>query len=220
MFEELFDRRSPNPSALLRYGFSAVEDGYRFHTAVLNGSFRLTVFFDLNGNVDTTLTDALTDEEYVLYKTKAQGTFLAEVRGAIEMVLLDIGEKCFQASVFRQSQTLRLLDHVTNTYGDSLEFLWERSPDCGIWRRKDTGKWYGVVMTVEKRKLGLPSDTRVEILNLHGRPEDVTALSERHGFYLGWHMNKKHWFTVITDDSVADEMLHRLLAESRRLAVK
>lgn len=37
---------------------------------------------------------------------------------------------------------------------EELEFLWPKSPDNAIFRRPDNKKWYAVLLTVQKEKLG------------------------------------------------------------------
>ena len=36
----------------------------------------------------------------------------------------------------------------------------------------------------------------------------------------GWHMNKKHWNTVVLDDSLSEELLSELVLDSYKLVVK
>lgn len=55
---------------------------------------------------------------------------------------------------------------MKGTYQDELEFLWKRFPDNAVYRRKDTGKWYGAMLTISKQKLGLDSSEKVVILDL------------------------------------------------------
>ena len=94
----------------------------------------------------------------------AAGSFVGQLRGDCEHLLAQIAQQCFDPDVFQSAQTKALIGYVRDRYQDELEFLWERSPDNAIWRRKDTGKWYGVVLTVSKSKLGLPSAEWAEIL--------------------------------------------------------
>lgn len=219
MFEDIFLRKKLIPAKLMQYGFQSKNDTYSFTTEILNGNFILTIIFDEQGKADTSLTEKSTGEEYVLYKTSAQGSFIGETRAAITEILEDIANKCFKASIFKQEQTLRLIDSVASMYGDALEFLWNKFPDNGVWRRKDTNKWYGAILTVSKNKLGLDSSEIVEIIDLRTPPETMIDLLKQNGFYPGWHMNKKNWFTVILDGSVSDENLYQLIQESYRLAV-
>ena len=113
-----------------------------------------------------------------------------------------------------------LIDYVASVYGDELEFLWKKFPDNGVWRRKDTNKWYGAILTIAKNKLGFDSSEIVEIIDLRASPETMNDLLKQTGFYPGWHMNKKNWFTVILDGSVSSEYLYQLIQESYKLAIK
>jgi len=57
-------------------------------------------------------------------------------------------------------------------------------------------------------------------VNLKCDPERALELRERHaGITPGYHMNKKHWNTVVTDGSVKDELLAELLEHSYTLVV-
>ena len=220
MFEDIFLRQKLIPEKLLQYGFQIVNNLYYFTIEILNGDFILTVTFDGQGKPDTSLVEKDTGEEYTLYKTSAQGSFIGDIRTAISEVLEGIANECFQVSIFKQEQTLHLIDYVSSVYGDELEFLWQKFPDNGVWRRKDTAKWYGAVLTVAKNKLGLGSSEIVEILDLRTSPDTMSGLLKQSGFYPGWHMNKKNWFTVILDGSVSNETLHQLIQESYNLATK
>ncbi len=65
---------------------------------------------------------------------------------------------------------------MRDTYGDVLEFLWQRSPDNAIFRRKDNRKWYAAILTVSKAKLGFDNSTPVEIIDLRILPDDMEGL--------------------------------------------
>ena len=137
-------------------------------------------------------------------------------------VLQDIADKCYETEIFKSKQALEIISYIRQKYGDELEFLWERLSDNAVWRRKDNDKWYGVLLSLPRRKLGIKSDEIVEIIDLKGEPEALKSLIDNKHYYPGWHMNKKHWYTIILDGSVSlDEICHRidasyLLANSER----
>ncbi len=221
MFEDAyFKRKKCNKSKLLAYGFREVSDGYQFETDVLSGSFLLCLTVEASGQVRTKMTERETGEEYTLYKTQnAAGSFVGAVRSACENVLTDISEKCYDPDVFRSAQTKELIEYVRTRYHDELEFLWTKFPDNAVWRRKDTKKWYGILMTVPKRKLGLQTDEIVEIMDLRLPPERMQTVIDRKRYFPGWHMNKKSWYTVLLDQSVTTEELCKKIDESYQLAV-
>ena len=52
-------------------------------------------------------------------------------------------------------------------------------------------------------------------------PDEMEELRATYtGIKPGWHMNKKHWYTMILDGSVERRELFRRIDESYRLAVK
>ena len=51
-------------------------------------------------------------------------------------------------------------------------------------------KWYAVLLTVQRNKLGLPSDEQIEITRLRNQPEKVAALVKEKNYFPGYHMNK------------------------------
>lgn len=220
MFEELFLRKKMQPQRLLAYGFVAENDGFRYCTEIMGGSFLLTVCINQLGRVDTALLEMDSREEYFLYRTDAEGVFVGTVRNAITAVLADIVKQCYVPSVFHQQQTLQLIDYVRATYNDVLEFLWKSSPCNAVWRRTDSRKWYGVLLTVLGRKVGLDSDARIEIVDLHIQPERMAELLRQKGICPGWHMNKKSWISIPLDGTVENHTLFTLVDDSYHLAAK
>ena len=115
-------------------------------------------------------------------------------------------------------QSVALIVYVREKYGDELEYLWDKFPDNAVWRRKDNEKWYGALLTVSRRKLGIPSDEIVEIIDLRIAPEEMDNLIDHARFFPGWHMNKKHWYTIILDGTVSVDEICRRVDESYLLA--
>ena len=70
--------------------------------------------------------------------------------------------------------------------------------------RHKNGKWYAVVMSVEKCKLGLEGNEFVDIMNVKCDPEMTSVIIQTFGFLSGYHMNKQHWITILLDGSVSE----------------
>lgn len=222
MFEDnYFKRKKLNKLKLLAYGFEEGSDRYRYSTSILNGNFTLNILIDNCGHVETEIIEQDTGEEYILYKIEnATGSFIGEVKTACGNVLTDISEKCYDPDVFKSEQTKELIEYVRNKYHDELEFLWAKSPNNAVWRRKDTGKWYAVILTVSKEKLGLPENEIVEIIDLRLQPELMEKIVDNERYFPGWHMNKKSWYTIILDTTVSTEEICKKINTSYQLAVK
>lgn len=89
-----------------------------------------------------------------------------------------------------------IYEYVKKQYGTVPEYLWKESPESAVLRHKN-GKWYAVLMQVEKSRLGLEEDTRVDIINVKCDPDMVGLLTQTYGFLPGYHMNKKYWITML-----------------------
>lgn len=218
MFEDIFLRKKAVLEKLDAYGFRKIRNHHKYDTDVLNGEFRLEITIGKNSVPDTKLTEIDTGEEYVLYKTDAVGTFVGEVRTAVANILQDIADCCYEMAVFETEQSVALITYVREKYGDELEYLWDKFPDNAVWRRKDNKKWYGALLNVSRRKLGIPSDEIVEIIDLRAVPEVIENLVDNARFFPGWHMNKKHWYTIILDGTVSVDEICRKVDESYLLA--
>ena len=58
-------------------------------------------------------------------------------------------------------------------------------------------------------------------LNLKSQPEQAALLRELYPAVLpGYHMNKRHWNTVVLDGSLADEEVLGMINDSYRLVVE
>ena len=212
MFENIFANKKINFDKLSSYGFTKDSDGFKYAAFIMGGQFELCVSVSESGTVSTKMKDCETNEDYSLYKVSSPvGGFIEEVRTACEDVLSDIAKKCCEDDVFHFAGTHAVIEYVRQKYGDELEFLWDKFPDNAIWRRKDNKKWYGLVITISKRKLGLDSDDIVEAINLKLPPEEIVKSVDNIRYFPGWHMNKKSWCTIILDGSVpASEIFDRI----------
>lgn len=221
MEKAFFARKKLNIDRLGTYGFTEAKEGYAYATDILDGQFHMHIAITADGQLRTQLIDAATGEEYTLHRVAgASGAFVGRVREAWEEVLLDIAANCFEPDVFKHPQTRHVIEYVRKTYGDEPEFLWQRFPDNAVLRRKDTGKWYAALLRLPGSKLGLPTDEIIEILDLRLSPEEMEATVDHVRFFPGYHMNKKHWYTICLNESVPADEICRRIAASYQLSAR
>lgn len=96
-----------------------------------------------------------------------------------------------------------IFEYVQKQYGTVPEYLWSKLPDSAVLRHKN-GKWYAVIMTVEKSKLGLEGNDLVDIMDVKCDPDMTNMIIQTYGFLPGYHMNKQHWITILLDGSVSE----------------
>lgn len=209
------------PERLLPFGFSEEKGRYLYSAPCMDGLMRFTAAIEQDGTVCTQMTDTGSGEEYVLHRVPgAQGAFVGQVRDEHDRILGEILSACFEPDIFQSDQAREIIAYVRETYQNELEYLWKRFPNNAVVRRSDTQTWYAAVLTVSRRKLGLDSDEIAEILDLRGRPEEITALVDGKTYFPGYHMNKKNWYTICLDGSVSTEELYKRIDASYILAKK
>lgn len=206
---------------LPEYGFVQEGGGYVYRTQICDNQMRLTVRINTRGEVETEVFDTETEEPYTLFLVDgAVGEFVGKVRADYTGVLEDISEKCFERQVFKGTHTQQLIGYVRERYGDELEYLWDKLPDCAIWRRKDNRKWYGAILTVQYRKLGIDREGMVEIIDMRMEPTELEKSVDNVTYFRGYHMNKKHWVTMLLDGTAPYDEIVRRLDESYTMAKK
>lgn len=216
----LFKNKKADPDKLTAFGFVPDGAGYRYDAILPGSGFQMTVTVDAAGDVSAVVTDPIAEEPYVLHLVDgAVGSFVGTIREQYEATLEKIADACFDADIFRFEMTKKLIAYIKEAYGDELEFLWEKYPDAAVWRRKDTKKWYGLLVTISKRKLGLSSDEIVEAVDLRIPAKESAAIVDGIRYFPGYHMNKKHWYTIILDGSVPSPELCRRVDDSYKKAL-
>ena len=109
----------------------------------------------------------------------------------------------------------QLFDYVKKKYKAEPEHLWMRFPDYAIFRHADNEKWFGLVMDIPRRKLGMDSDEVVDILNVKlSDPLLVDLLIRQPGYFRGYHISRGNWVSILLDGSVPFEDICRWLEES------
>ena len=78
-----------------------------------------------------------------------------------------------------------------------------------------------LVFKVANKMFALTSLVRPFSINLKCDPEKAIDLRESYAAVLpGYHMDKRHWNTVMIDGSIEDDRLHQWIDDSYRLIVQ
>lgn len=221
MIYDIFKFSSANVAKLKRYGFAEVNDAYQFETTIVDGQFKLFVYVTQNGEISAKVIDAQSQDEYVLHLIESSvGAYVGKVRTEFEQVLTDIKNKCFEKDVFKSKQAKEVIEYIRTKYGAELEFLWEKFSANAIWRRADNNKWFGILMVLPKKKLGLNSDEIADVIDLRIDPAIIKTTVDNERYFAGYHMNKKSWFTIILNNGVTTQTICEWIDKSYVLALK
>ena len=110
--------------------------------------------------------------------------------------------------------------YILDTCGVSPEYPWTKYPFFSVFRHASNNKWFAVIMTIDKSKLGVNEDGQIDVVNLKCDANIVPSIWEQKGIFPAYHMNKEHWLTVALDGSATDNNLKFLIALSFDLTDK
>ena len=219
--ENIFRYKVPDREKLLAEGFVYADGVYFKDVYIMRKQFAVKVSVTDAGAVDFHVYETGTGEEYALvHVSNAAGGFVSDVRAACERVLLDISKKCFNTELLKAEQTKRIVGFIEENYGAKPEFLWEKYPNYAAFRVKKNEKWFAVIMTVDRSRIGLPGHGNIEIIDLNDIPENIERRIDEKKFFKAYHMNKRHWYTICLNGRVSDEEIRAFIDASYRLAEK
>lgn len=142
------------------------------------------------------------------------GSFVGQVRDEFKNLLKDIRSSCFTREAFIYEQSNRITKAIKEKYGDEPEFEWEKFHGYATFRNNESKKWYGIIMNLDKSKLGESSTDEVEIIDIKLDQNEIEYLLKQDGFYPAYYMNKKSWITIILNNTISDENIMNLIDKS------
>ncbi len=96
---------------------------------------------------------------------------------------------------------------------------WAKYPMNETFSEEYSGKWFALILNVERRRLGLEGEGTVNILNVKADSDMIMLLADTKGYMPAYHMNKLHWLTILLDGTLGLEQIKAHIDESyRRIA--
>ena len=216
MFYPLLEQYDLDSKMAIAYGFSRTEAGFMLKKELPDaGLYAMFVIADKRFEVN--VFDAYTDEEFLPFNVAGNNTgFVTGIREQVEALLQEIIEKC----LLKANMKLRMMEYCTGKFGTKPEAPWEDSPDAFTFKTAKRNKWYALFMTIPYKSLGIAAKGTLDVVNIKLPPEKILDLIDREHFYPAYHMNKKHWITIILDKEVDEPLVEQLLEESYGLVEK
>lgn len=211
--DKIFQKCQINKEKALEYGFRVENEKMVYRKPIMNHTLIVEIIV-IGNKVEGKIFDKELGEEYTSFRVeKNTGEFVNKVREEYQQILEDIKEKCCIEKPYVSKQANRLSEWIKKQYGSSPEFLWKEDSKNSVFRNTLNKKWYGIIMTINKKKLG-GEEKEVEVMNVKLPPEEIEELIKKEGYYRAYHMNKKYWITFILDDTISDEELKEKIKRS------
>ena len=216
MLYHLLEQYDIDCKRAIAYGFSRTEAGLELKKE-LPGVGLYAVFVIAGKSFEVNVFDVDTDEEYLPFNVLDNITgFVTGIREQVEDLVQEIKEKC----LLNSNMKLRLMEYCERKFGTEPEAPWEDSPDAYTFKTAKRNKWYALFMTIPYKSLGLVAKGTLDVVNIKLPPEKVLDLIDRVHFYPAYHMNKKHWITIVLNKEVDEPLVQQLLEESYGLVEK
>ncbi len=117
-----------------------------------------------------------------------------------------------------------------NFSGFTEEYPWEKTPNYAVFRHQDNHKWFALLYeinysTIIRQNPQLTAYNfsakqsprgKVSAINLKSDPDLIEDLTYAQGILPAYHMNKRHWLTILLDGSCPDAEIAQLIALSYR----
>lgn len=212
---KLFQGYQVQWDALRSYGFVQTQDAYVYRRDMQTQGMRMEWTITLDGTLSGRVIDTAFMEEYINFRMEHCGTYGAGIREEYLAALLALRDACFIKTSFRSAQANRLEQRIAALYHDAPAFLWDSTPDAGVFRHRGSEKWYAIIMHVAGSKVQSTAAS-LDIINVKVNEHESSTLWQEKGFAPAYHMNKKHWITIYLDDTLSDDQIMRYVEASYR----
>ena len=101
--------------------------------------------------------------------------------------------------------------HILEKYGVIGDNPFEEYDSTLVFRHTSNRKWFALLMTISKRKLGLSSDDKIDVVNVKCPQEIIDSMWQENGIFPAYHMNRAHWLSLALDGSVDNHTIEWLL---------
>lgn len=189
------------------FGFKEEAEKLIYRKEILDSSFVIEIVF-----VDSQLLVEVYDLEfaeiYSLFSVdSAVGETVQNIREHVENLLRSILGLADQSGKISSE----VIDYC-NKYGGNHVNPFKKNPDILAFVN-EKNKWYALLSDVEYNKLNKNTDTttKVKILNLKYPTDNILDIIDNKNIFPAYHMNKKHWISIVLDKNIKLETIKELI---------
>ncbi len=116
-----------------------------------------------------------------------------------------------------KDQKDQIEEYIYEKYNIKPVCKWARFPKNKVFSEEYSGKWFALILNVERRRLNLSGEGAVDILNVKAGTDMIMLLSDTKGYRPAYHMNKLHWLTILLDGTIDIERIQGHVDESYQM---
>lgn len=229
-FSYIFHSAVPDYTKFAAYGFEKQDDSYICKKPLSETGFYalLTVTGETCSAEVYEVEDDFPDSKYALFDVEsANGSFVSEIRAQVQGIVEDFRRSCFVSSDLHEKYSQFLEDEFNcrpdfpwaapeNQVGTRSSIKSGRYDDAAVYRCPNN-KWFALVMGITYKNLGFENDEKLFVVNLKADKERISEIIDRKSIFPAYHMNKKHWITVLLTGVTDFDQLCALTRQSYAL---
>ena len=192
---------------LLQFGFKEEAEKLIYRQEILDMSFLIEIVF-VDSQLLVEVYDLEFDEVYSLYSVdSAVGETVQNIREHVENLLRSILGLADQSGKISSE----VIDYC-NKYGGNHVNPFKKHLDILAFVN-EKNKWYALLSDVEYNKLNKNTDitTKVKILNVKYPTDRILEIIDNKNIFPAYHMNKKHWISIVLDKNIKLETIKELI---------
>ena len=190
------------------FGFKEEAEKLVYRKEILDSSFLIEIVF-VNSQLLIEVYDLEFDEIYSLFSVEsAIGETVQNIREHVENLLSSILGLADESGKISSE----VIDYCNNKYGENHVNPFKKHPDI-LAMVNEKNKWYALLLDVEYNKLNKNIDitTKVKILNLKYPTDNISDIIDNQNIFPAYHMNKKHWISIVLDKNIKLETIKELI---------
>ncbi len=205
--------------SLISFGFIKEDNNYIYQKDIIDDNFKVVIKI-INEDITSYVMDNEFDEEFTNVDVNTSGEFIGTIKNSYDEVINSFLDNCTYIDLNYNNQVIEVINYINNKYHDSIEYLWEKTPDSGIFRNKKNNKWYAAILSVKEDRVGGLTDNIIMVIDLMYYKDKTFDIIDNKKIYPGYHMNKKSWITIRLDNSVDNSFIYKYIDISYELSVK
>ena len=190
------------------FGFKEEEDKLVYKKEILDSYFLIEIVF-ANNQLTIEVYDLEFDEIYSLFSVdSAVGETVQNIREHVEKLLSSILGLADESGKISSE----IINYCNNKYGENHVNPFKKHPDI-LALVNEKNKWYALFLDVDYNKLNKNTDitTKVKILNIKYPANKILEIIDNKNIFPAYHMNKKHWISIVIDKNIKLETIKELI---------
>ena len=192
---------------LLQFGFEEEAEKLIYRKEILDSSFLIEIVF-VDSQLLVEVYDLEFDEVYSLYSVdSAVGETVQNIREQVEELLSSLLGLADESGKIGSE----VIDYCYKYGGNHVNPFKKHLDILAFVNEKN--KWYALLSDVEYNKLNKNTDitTKVKVLNLKYSTDKILDIIDNKNIFPAYHMNKKHWISIVLDKNIKLETIKELI---------